>query len=339
MKIRLEISLILCLVILFACARPIPSPTVATPSMSHVFRPSAPNTPEYTPTATAIAAYSAFPPAILASVETALDGCWANRLAPDLKPRISPNGEWVASGCGDSDPRYDSFGQNHRIQVARFDGQRDWKYSFKQLTGEDPCAFAPGYQPGYGCYLNMLWKVPYWSPDSRYVLFAIDLRSDRTYMLPDCFHGLYRVDVLTGSISPWLPFTGSCYYFAISPDGKYFVYAAATDYFRIHVNNIETGENAELRFPGEPYKISRFAWSPDSSRMALFAFYSRSGKITATLFLLSVPGPNLDAVFTDQSRLWLPLDWDSDTSLILWSWGECDRYDLESASMKPISCP
>lgn len=227
-----------------------------------------------------------------------------------------------------------------RIEIVQLDNTRIWRYSFEELTGQTPCTFFPTHQYPEGCYIQVVWSIDHWSKESRHVFYAIDLVLDRA-VYPRIYFGLYRVDVWTGNISAWLPFTGLWYVYAFSPDENYFVYATQIDGYWLHINSIDAGKSTVIKLPGMVRQISNMAWSPDSQTMAVSAQYDNGQDTqgTSSLFALSVADMRLDTLISDDPRLWHPLGWVSEKILAVAADNMQYQYDLESHTLIPTPVP
>jgi WD40 repeat protein len=159
---------------------------------------------------------------------------------------ISPDGKWLASGCGYSHP-------DQTFVVQNKEGTK-WVLEFKDFLNPDTDVDMIG-------NLNPV----FWSPEGKYLYFSTGLGYDGGGN--QCFtwgdgYGLFRLNLKTGSWVTFVPptdyFPG--YKFRFSPTGRQY----ASDNNGVIITDLQTGKSTQIDISG----VTDLSWSPDGNNLA-----------------------------------------------------------------------
>lgn len=261
------------------------------------------------------------------TIDRLLVDCW---IPTGLAPQESPDGQWIAAPC--------DLGAASHLKIINKQEASVWEPSFQEITNISSCwPFANGIgEPS--CFDGIL-HIHHWDKDSRYVFVNIDYLVDRGI---DFSFGLYRLDVKTHQISPWLQTSlDYTYRYAFSPNNENLAYVSSADPYTIYVNSIETGQVTNYDIPGQPSAIAYLAWSPDNQKVAFSILHEgwfNSNMGGFSLALLDLKKGKITILIPEDKRLFYPSDWTSDTVIKLSNrTGLPDyQYDLESDELEAV---
>ncbi|MBN2116938.1 MAG: PD40 domain-containing protein [Anaerolineales bacterium] len=208
---------------------------------------------------------------------------------------ISPDGEWLATGCG---PR-----ENPTL-VVQNKGRRKWVLEFKDFLSLDTPEGMPG------------WLSPKsWSLDGKYLYFTsiLGYSGGGDFCFPGHGdYGLFRLHLGTGSwvtvIRPTDAFPG--YEIDFAPTGRR--YATTVDGLRI--TDLQTGEVTQINVDGV---IMDLLWSPDGMHLAYsVARCGERGVESSWVYVLddSTDQPEL-VLFSHEGILFKPESWNGNSTL------------------------
>ena len=135
-------------------------------------------------------------------------------------------------------------------------------------------------------------REPAWAPDGRSLILSANRRADWEYEPRES--ELYRVDVMTGAVTPLTRRTGPDYAPAVSPDGRTVAYLGYDDRelgfqkSTLYVLNLATGRSRPVS-DGFDRSIRDFRWDPagrglfiqyDDQGNGKLAFMDRRGRLT-----------------------------------------------------------
>lgn len=315
---RAGIVLLLCLVVSCAGKEQPTAPTL-TPTDKH---PIIVSTDQPTPisTETELPVQMVTP-----TVDNLLADCW---VPTGLTSQISPDGKWIAAPCG--------LGKSSHLKIVNKHETNIWEPSFQEIAGISPCM---GYQNSYGdtrCFDGIL-QVLDWDKDSRYVFVEVNFLIDRAF---DYSFGLYRLDVKTHRISPWLRVGDYTYRFAFSPDNQDLAYISSADVYTLYVNAVETGQVNSYKIPNPASDVAYLAWSPDNQKVAFSILHEGWLDNTGgfSMALLDLEKEKVTVLIPEDKRLFYPTDWSSETVIKLSNrTGLPDyQYDLQTDELSEI---
>ena len=151
---------------------------------------------------------------------------------------ISPNGNWIATACGDK--------QNAIFEIANRQGKR-WVLQLKDYVPD-------GWPGGF--------HSEHWSNDGEYLYFSLSLgMSGGGYV---CFYdfgaqGLYRIRLNDGTVSPVLSAGND---FSFSPTGRRLAYGLGD----LVIRDLQTGNETSINTGDSVF--GPFLWSPDGLELA-----------------------------------------------------------------------
>lgn len=314
-------GIILLLSLMVSCGRA-KQPTVAT--ITPTDKPSVVESteqPSPVPTETGLPTQVATPP-----VENLLGDCW---LPTGLDSQVSPDEQWIAAPC--------DLGETSHLRIINKQEMNAWEPAFQEITGIPPClAFINGFGE-QSCFDGIL-HIHHWAKDSRYVFVNVDFVIDRAY---DFSYGLYRLDVETHQISPWLKSTSDyTYRYAFSPNNENLAYVSSAEANTFYVNSIATGQVASYKIPGQVKDIAYLTWSPDNQKLAFSILHEGWSDNTGgfSVALLDLEKGKVSILLPEDNRLFYPIDWSSDTVIELSNrTGLPDhQYDLQSNELSQI---
>jgi len=153
---------------------------------------------------------------------------------------------------------------------------------------------------------------PRWTADGRY-LYAQATVGDG--------QGIYRIDVQTEDVTPFIERKGKDYLYTIqiSADGKWIVYGrddSTANFSQILCRNLETGQEKEI--DRAPFDNNTFTLSPDSKSLALLL---RTEENLRVLKVMSFPGGTLKEIhrFAQGGRWIIDINWSPDGRYIYFS--------------------
>ncbi|MCB9135551.1 MAG: PD40 domain-containing protein [Anaerolineales bacterium] len=226
-----------------------------------------------------------------ATIETLEDLCLEYKTDSNRAVEISPDGEWVAIGCG-----YDTN------QVMIIENQKDlkWVLNFADFLNPDLAGISGNFSPMA------------WSSDGRFLYFTKYLGWDGGGN--QCFSGfgvfgLFRLHLTTGTLVTLLP-TDDFYDHKIrfSPTVEYY----AVDLNGVRITNLETDEVTQIDVSG----VMDMRWSPDGRYLA-YSIASCGDEFveSSSIFVWdSVTGQTQELFASEEMRL-LPSTWIDDSIL------------------------
>ena len=155
-------------------------------------------------------------------------------------------------------------------------------------------------------------------------------------------YGLYRFDVQTGQLSTWLPYTGSSYSYAFSPDDTYLAYSTNADNGLLHILNLEKGQRNSLLVPDKFLWAAKLLWSPDSNKMIFITLHKNwccEQKSNVSLYLYNATDNTIIQLISNSSQLFYPVEWISDSQVRLHDYWNDKAITFDVPSKKLLDTP
>ena len=242
----------------------------------------------------------------------------------DHRTLLSPNGTWLAIGCG--------YSHDQTLEVVRQDGTR-WVLQFSDYV--HPEFMQDEHTPMGGLYPQQ------WTADEKYLFFSSHIHFSGG---PTCCyygignHGLFRLDLTSGAVSVILPLRGSPsgYLYAFSPGGRRLAYVADPPV----ILDLRTGELTPFQV-GE-VDIGNLTWSPDGRELAYAACRSTADylKVERSMVRIYSLETGLSRTILELERIFIRIQsWDGDRQLriLLEDWETRDvsylYYDWASGAL------
>ncbi|MGB8984651.1 MAG: hypothetical protein WCC12_22480 [Anaerolineales bacterium] len=188
------------------------------------------------------------------TIASLLGDCW---VPTGLTSQESPDGQWIAAPC--------ELGESSHLKIVNKRDASAWELSFQEITGMFPCLAFTNSFGETDCFEGTL-RIEHWETDSRYVFVNVNYLVDRPF---DFSYGLYRLDVKTRQVSPWLTTSPNFMYrYEFSSDNKKLAYVASADPNTLYINSIETGQVFNHKIPSQVSEIVYLTWSPDNQKVA-----------------------------------------------------------------------
>lgn len=228
---------------------------------------------------------------------------------------LSPDGQWAVF-LSLNDLR--SYG----LKIASVDGTKQWAVYTSDLMGSD----------SFGS--ESFVSARYWSPEGKYLYLVPEPNGDGGYYwFWGGYEKLIRLDLETGQ---WLD-TGMGRASSFSPDGRYIAYRSDHD---VHVYEFKTGQERVFPVSSEFTDVGRFSWSPDSNKI-IFVAAKEELDINQTGFTLSIidlTDNTIRVILEDDLRFLYPYSWQDADRVILNSFFEKSKYqlDLKTNEITPV---
>lgn len=291
-----------------------------------------PTTPSFTSTETHVVT-ATYPPVRLPTVTESpfkpeglptVSDCWTPATS-----QISPDGQWTALPC--------EYGESSHLEIVNKEKTVVWDVSFQEITGISPCLEFINKFGEKSCFDGILY-IHHWDKDSRYVFVDVNYLVDRAF---NYSYGLYRLDVNTHEIMPWLKATqGFTYVYAFSSDNTLLVYQSSEDADSIHIHSLETEQISSYSIPNPSTGIAYLIWSPDNQKVAFSILHEGWFDFTGgfSLAVLDLETEQIKILIPDDKRQLFPTDWTSKTKIRLGNRTIVSnyQYDLQTNQLESI---
>ena len=235
---------------------------------------------------------------------------------------VSPDRQWLASGCSDGQTLF---------WVSNKDGNISWKIPYEVPSYKD-IAWSSSFCESYPLH---------WSNDSRYVFFHLwpcatyDPVPDYVLGMPAYPQILYRMDTQTGI---WQKFIPAANYFSFSPTGRRLVYIKRDGWSEddiaqviIHIVDLNTGE-ITMFYLDNHLAAANVVWSQDGTGFVFAAVhgspweYYTDPKQTYSLYMVDTNSQSLTLLenFPDSEYPIYPVEWNG--SLITMYFDYLNQY-------------
>jgi hypothetical protein len=246
-----------------------------------------------------------------------------------LTSQESPDGQWIAAPC--------ELGESSHLKIVNTRDANVWELSFQEITDMFPClAFTNSYGE-MDCFEGTL-SIEHWDTDSRYVFVNVDYLVDRPF---DFSYGLYRLDVKTRQVSPWLETSPDFIYrYEFSSDNKKLAYVSSVDPSTLHINSIKIGQVSNHKIPIQVSEIVYLTWSPDNQKVAFSIIHGEwfDDPNGYSLGLLDTMDGKITILISKDKRLFYPTSWASETIINLYN-GTSSlnfQYDLQTKELSQV---
>jgi hypothetical protein len=245
-----------------------------------------------------------------------------------LTPQESPNGQWIAASCLDDSPH---------LKIVNKQDASAWGLTFQEITGISPCLAFPSILGEMDCWEGTL-RIEHWEADSRYVFVNVNYLVDRPF---DFSYGLYRLDVKTRQVSPWLTTNPDVFYrYEFSSDQKKLAYVSSADFSTLYINSIETGQLSSHKIPSQLSEIVYPTWSPNNRTVVFGIIHGEwfNDPNGYSLGLLDTMDGKVTTLISNDQRWFYPTGWSSESIINLYSVTNASnyQYDLQTKELSPI---
>ena len=260
------------------------------------------------------------------TIVSLLGDCW---VPTGLTSQESPDGQWIAAPC--------ELGESSHLKIVNKRDTGVWELSFQEITGMFPClAFINSFGET-DCFEGIL-HIVHWDTDSRYVFVNANYLVDRPF---DYSYGLYRLDVKTRQVSPWLKTSPDFIYrYKFSSDNKKLAYFSSADPRTLYINLIETGQVSSHKIPSQASEIAHLTWSPDNQKVAFSIIYDGwfDDPNGFSLGLLDTIDAEITILISKDKRLFYPTGWSSETIINLSSGTNSlnFQFDLQAKELSQV---
>lgn len=215
-----------------------------------------------------------------------------------------PNRQDILTGT------YPDFGTRY-TQIIKTDLSQTWTIqhnSFDYSTINRPDAYlSPFRWTGDGKYLYLFprsYPGPSGFPQSVFLYTHI--------------HSLYRINLETGEFKLFLK-RDQFHALAFSPNEQFLVYSEYHNPDIIHIINMETENNLQIKLNENIIGAGAFVWAPDSTKVVFFTGYGKESEMWqddlsgTAIFVLNPQNMNVRKVLAKDSRIFAPT-WCSDNN-------------------------
>lgn len=279
------------------------------------------NTPMRVETATELSFQFATP-----TITSLLGDCW---VPTGLTSQESPDGQWIAAPC--------ELGESSHLKIVNKQDTSVWELSFQEITGMFPCLAFTNIFGETDCFEGIL-RIVHWDTNSRYVFVNVNYLVDRPF---DFSYGLYRLDVKTRQVSPWLKTSSDyTYRYEFSSDNQKLVYVPSADPDTLYVNSIETGQVSSYKIPSQVSEIVYLTWSPDNQKIVFSIIHGEwfNDPNGYSLGLLDTMDGRITILINKDQRWFYPTGWSSETIINLDSVTSTShyQYDLQTNELSQV---
>jgi len=251
------------------------------------------------------------------TIDELLDDCW---VPTGLTSQESPDGQWIAAPC--------EIGESSHLKIVNKGDGRAWELSFQEITGMFPCLTFTNSFGETDCFEGTL-HIEHWDTDSRYVFVNVDYLVDRPF---EFSYGLYRLDVKTRQVSPWLRTSPDFIYrYKFSSDHKKLAYVSSADPNTLSINSIETGQVTNYQIPGQISEIVYLTWSPNNQKVAFAIIHGEwfNDPNGYSLGLLDTMDGKVTVLISNDQMWFYPTGWSSETMINLHSVTNASNYQYD----------
>lgn len=160
--------------------------------------------------------------------------------------------------------------------------------------------------------------IPYcWSGNGKYVYVYPDYYPGPSGGFKDSFYlgtridDLYRLNLQNGDFEPVL-LVNTFADFEISPDGNWLIYSETDRPDVMHLRDLNTNSETEIRLNKKIIAMGAFTWSRDSSSVLIFAGYGKNDgdmerDLSATeVYKINLQNMTLETLIPEDERLFVP---------------------------------